>query len=109
MNKVLAAVEKANEALNSDKVSDRAKAYQNLETAIANLANSVMIKWIDIPTTDDNPFDLSAGTFNRWQLEGGGNIGYGYQGGSVLYYVNVTQADTYDMKIEMANPADISL
>ena len=106
VNKVLAAVEKANEALNSDKVSDRAKAYQNLETAIANLANSVMIKWIDIPTTDDNPFDLSAGTFNRWQLEGGGNIGYGYQGGSVLYYVNVTQADTYDMKIEMANPAD---
>jgi len=106
VNKVLKAIEAATEALTSDKVGDRAKAYQNLEAAIANLVNSSLIKWIDIPTTEDNPFDLSAGTFTSWRLEGAGNIGYGYQGGSVLYYVNVTATDNYEMRVEMANPAD---
>ena len=106
VNKVLKAIEAATEALTSDKVGDRAKAYQNLEAAIANLANSSLIKWIDIPTTEDNPFDMSAGTFTSWRLEGAGNIGYGYQGGSVLYYVNVTATDNYEMRVEMANPAD---
>jgi hypothetical protein len=106
VNKVLKAIDAATEALTSDKVGDRAKAYQNLETAIANLANSSTIKWIDIPTTEENPFDLASGTFTSWRLEGAGNIGYGYQGGSVLYYVNVTAADNYEMSIEMANPAD---
>lgn len=106
VNKVLKAIEDATEALTSDKIGDRAKAYQNLEAAIANLANSSLIKWIDIPTTEDNPFDMSAGTFTSWRLEGAGNIGYGYQGGSVLYYVNVTATDNYEMRVEMANPAD---
>ena len=103
---MLKAIDAATEALTSDKVGDRAKAYQNLETAIANLANSSTIKWIDIPTTEENSFDLASGTFTSWRLEGAGNIGYGYQGGSALYYVNVTAADNYEMSIEMANPAD---
>lgn len=59
-----------------------------------------------IPTNEGNPFQLPLGTFKSWRMESGGNIGYGYQGGSVLYYINVPEADTYDMAITMSNPAD---
>lgn len=101
------AVEKANEVLaGEDDVFARADAYQKLQAAIDDLPNSTKINWLAIPTTEENPFDLKAGSFNKWQVEGGGNIGYGYQGGSVTYYLNVTAADTYDMVLEMSNPAE---
>lgn len=100
------AIQNALDAIASGKIGSRAAAYKKLQTAIDNLAKSVKISWITIPTTDEAPFDLSVGTFNRWRMESGGNIGYGYQGGSVLYYINVPEADTYDMAITMSNPAD---
>ena len=106
VERVNAAIETAQAAIAEGTLAARAKAYQGLQQAIANLANSTKITWQQIPSTEENPFDLAKGTFNRWQVEGGGNIGYGYQGGSVLYYVDITAADTYDMTLEMANPGD---
>lgn len=107
---LVAALQKAIEnglvAKDSEVLADRVKAYNALETAIANMANIKTIEWQTIPSTDENPFDLKKGTFSKWQVEGGGNIGYGYQGGSVLYCIEVTEADNYDMILEMANPAE---
>ena len=100
------AIEKGLEAVNSEVLAERVNAYNALETAIANMANIKTIEWQTIPSTDENPFDLTKGTFNRWQVEGGGNIGYGYQGGSVEYCVEVTEANWYDMTLEVANPAE---
>lgn len=100
------AIDNGLEAVNSDVLAVRVNAYNALETAIANMANIKTLEWQTIPSTEENPFDLAKGTFNRWQVEGGGNIGYGYQGGSVEYCVEVTEADTYDMVLEVANPAE---
>ncbi len=53
-----------------------------------------------IPTTN---FNIATGTFTNWQLEGGGNIGFGYQGGSVRYPVYSTEAGTYTVELEVSN------
>lgn len=95
-------IEEAEVAMN-DEISARAKAYKNLQAAIEALKKSTKINWLTIPTSEENPFDLSAGVFDKWKIEGAGNIGYGYQGGSALYYVNVTAADTYTMTLEVSN------
>ena len=90
----------------SEVLAERVKAYDDLEAAIANMANIKTIEWQTIPDTEDAPFDLKKGTFNKWKVEGGGNIGYGYQGGSALYCIEVVEAGSYDMVLEMANPAE---
>ena len=100
------AIDNAVEAKDSESLAERVKAYDALEAAIANMAKIKTIEWQVIPETEENPFDLKKGTFTRWQVEGGGNIGYGYQGGSVLYCIEVAEADTYDIVLEMANPAE---
>ena len=101
------AVDNARDAqANAQTLTEKANAYKALETAIANMANIRLVEWQTIPDTEENPFDLSKGTFNRWQVEGGGNIGYGYQGGSVEYCIDVTAAQDYDMILEMSNPAE---
>ena len=100
------AIDNALVAKDSESLADRVNAYNTLETAIANMAKIKTIEWQVIPATEENPFNLAKGTFSKWQVEGGGNIGYGYQGGSVLYCVEVAEADTYDMVLEMANPAE---
>lgn len=106
VDSVKSAINTALAAIETGVLSARAKAYQLLEKRIADLPNSTKIVWQQIPSTDENPFDLKKGTFNRWQVEGGGNIGYGYANGSVLYYVDVTVADNYDIIMEVANPGD---
>lgn len=103
VNLLNAAIEQATAAL-TEEAGVRATAYQALEAAIAALASSKRIDWISIPNTEAKPFNLSAGVFNRWQMEGGGNIGYAYESGSVLYYVDVTEADTYDMTLTVSTP-----
>lgn len=100
------AIDNAQTAAGSEVLAERVKAYDALEAAIAKMNNVKTIEWQTIPSTDEAPFDLKKGTFNRWQVEGGGNIGYGYQGGSVLYCIEVAEADSYDMVLEMANPAE---
>lgn len=100
------AIQNALDAIETGRIGARAAAYKKLQSAIDNLAKSVIITWITIPTTDEAPFDLSVGTFDRWRIEKAGNIGYGYKGGSVLYYINVPEAGVYDMAITMANTAD---
>ena len=91
---------------NAETLTEKANAYKALETAIANMAGIKEIVWQVIPDTEENPFDLKQGAFNRWQVEGGGNIGYGYQGGSVEYCIDVQEAKAYDMVLEMSNPAE---
>lgn len=54
------------------------KVNKVIETAIANLSKSKTITWITIPTTNDNPFDFSMDAFNKWKMENGSDIGYGY-------------------------------
>ena len=103
VNNVNAAIEVATAALEAE-ASERAKAYQALEAAINALPNSKEIAWQTIPSTEENPFDLSKGVFKSWQMEAGGNIGYAYEGGSVLYYLNVTEADTYDVTLSVSTP-----
>lgn len=95
-----------NAQANAETLTEKANAYKALETAIANMAGIKEIVWQVIPDTEENPFDLKQGAFNRWQVEGGGNIGYGYQGGSVEYCIDVQEAKAYDMVLEMANPAE---
>lgn len=95
-----------NAQTNAETLTEKANAYKALETAIANMAGIKEIVWQVIPDTEENPFDLKQGAFNRWQVEGGGNIGYGYQGGSVEYCIDVQEAKAYDMVLEMANPAE---
>ena len=100
------AIDNAQIAASSEVLAERVKAYDALESAITKMSGIKTIEWQVIPETDENPFNLAKGTFNKWQVEGGGNIGYGYQGGSVLYCIEVTEADNYDMILEMANPAE---
>ncbi|MCR4958416.1 MAG: hypothetical protein K6B13_07420 [Prevotella sp.] len=95
-----------NAQANAETLTEKANAYKALETAIANMAGIKEIVWQVIPDTEENPFDLKQGAFNRWQVEGGGNIGYGYQGGSVEYCIDVQEAKAYDMVLEMSNPAE---
>ena len=103
VNQLNAVIEQATEALAAE-VNVRAAVYKSLEASIANLVNSKKINWQTIPTNEENPFSLNAGVFSKWQMEGGGNIGYAYAEGSVLYYVNVTEADTYDMTLNVSTP-----
>ncbi|MBR1932952.1 MAG: carbohydrate-binding protein [Prevotella sp.] len=101
------AVDNARDAqANAQTLTEKANAYKALEAAIANMANIKTIEWQTIPATEENPFDLKKGAFTRWQVEGAGNIGYGYQGGSVEYCIDVTEASGYNMILEMANPAE---
>ena len=101
------AIDNARDAqVNAQTLTERANAYKALEAAVANVDNTELVEWQVIPTTEENPFDISKGTFNRWQMEGGGNIGYAYEGGSVLYNVDVTEAGTYDMVFTVSNPGE---
>ena len=102
------AIDKAKEVMADTEatLTQRKNAYVALENAIAKMNGVKLIEWQIIPETEENPFNLAKGEFNRWQVEGGGNIGYGYQGGSVLYCIEVTEADWYDMVLEMSNPAE---
>ena len=93
-------------AKDSEVLADRVNAYDGLETAIANMSKIKTIEWQTIPNTDENTFNLSKGSFNRWQVESAGNIGYGYKDGSVLYCIEVAEAGKYDMILEVANAAD---
>ena len=103
VNQLNVVIGQATEALAAE-VNVRAVVYKQLEASIDGLANSKKINWQTIPTTEENPFSLNAGVFNKWQVEGGGNIGYAYAEGSVLYYVNVAEADTYDMTLNVSTP-----
>ena len=58
-----------------------------------------------IPSTDEDPFNLAQGTFDQWRTEGAGNIGFGYEGGSVTYNVFVAQTNAYDMTLRLSNAA----
>lgn len=103
VNQLNVVIAQATEALAAE-VNVRAVVYKQLEASIDGLAGSKKINWQTIPTTEENPFSLNAGVFNKWQVEGGGNIGYAYAEGSVLYYVNVAEADTYDMTLSVSTP-----
>lgn len=103
VNQLNVVIGQATEALAAE-VNVRAVVYKQLEASIDGLANSKKINWQTIPTTEENPFSLNAGVFNKWQVEGGGNIGFAYAEGSVLYYVNVAEADTYDMTLNVSTP-----
>jgi len=103
VNQLNVVIGQATEALAAE-VNVRAVVYKQLEASIDGLAGSKKINWQTIPTTEENPFSLNAGVFNKWQVEGGGNIGYAYAEGSVLYYVNVAEADTYDMTLNVSTP-----
>ena len=91
---------------NAQTLTERANAYKALETAVTNIDKTELIEWQVIPATEENPFDISKGTFNKWQMEGGGNIGYAYGEGSVVYNVEVTKAGYYDMTLTVSEPGD---
>lgn len=100
------AIDEAQEVVSSELLAERVNAYKGLETAMANMASIKTIEWQVIPSTEEAPFDLSKGAFTSWRVESAGNIGYGYQGGSVEYCIDVTEAGAYDMVLEVANIAE---
>lgn len=101
---VEAAISEANDALTNGQPVVLTKSYLNLEKAVDGLANIRAYNWI--PNNDMNRFNLAMGDFKEWRMESGGNIGYGYVTGSVLYNVYVTEDAKYNMNVMMANPSD---
>lgn len=78
-------------------------AYYAMEEAIGKLEAAPVIN--TIPTTEANPFDISLGEFTSWRMEGGGNIGYAYGNGKVVYTVYNKVDCKYNVQFTCSNQA----
>lgn len=98
------AISEAKDAIASGEPEVLTKAYNDLATAINSLSSLQIYNWI--PNSDLNPFNLAMGEFDKWRIEGAGNIGFGYVDGSVTYNIYATEDAKYNMTVTMANPAE---
>ncbi len=107
-DQVRQAVEQANAALESGNIDQRAAAYQALEAALEMLPNSMEIVWLQVPSSDNNPFFIEAGMLaGGWQfMPEESKIGMVGPDGSATFYAEVEEAGYYDITIETANPGD---
>ena len=103
IEKVEEAIRLAKEAIASGDSKQLQAAYDSLTVSTSGLKNLFIINVI--PSTDEDPFNLAQGTFDQWRTEGAGNIGFGYEGGSVTYNVFVAQTNAYDMTLRLSNAA----
>ena len=104
VNAVKALIEKAVAAIEAEDNLAISMLYPSLESAIEKLADTKPHTWIDVPT---EAIDLNAGSYaGNWRVEGGGNIGYAYEGGSATFHLNVTETGFYDLKMAVGNPGD---
>ena len=104
---VLAAIQQAQEAIAADDGPMRRQASDALDKAIAGLKS--LNFYNVIPTTEEFPFNVNNGaTWDKWRSEGS-NIGFGYEGGSVVYTVYVTEDAKYDLTVNMSNPAPANI
>ena len=78
-------------------------AYYALEDAIAKVQAAPTVN--TIPNTDTHLFDISNGEFTYWRMENGGNIGYAYGNGSVIYNVYNKKDCAYDLAFTCSNQA----
>lgn len=88
------------EASTSDEIT---AAYYAIEEAIGKLEAAPRVNVI--PTTENNPFDISNGLFSRWRMENGGNIGYAYGNGQVIYTVYNKLDCKYNVQFTCSNQA----
>jgi hypothetical protein len=81
----------------------RKDAFFALQEAIKGMKN---VKLYNVaPTTAEMPFNVNNGAeWDKWKSEGS-NIGYGYEGGSVVYTIYATEDAKYNMTVNMSNPA----
>lgn len=100
-----AAILQAQDAIESNEASLRRLAFEVLDKAISELKK--LNFYNVVPTTEAFPFKFRNGAeFNKWQPENdGANIGYGYEGGSVVYTLYVTDDAKYNITLNMSNPA----
>ena len=84
-------------------IADITAAYYALEEAIGKIETLPTIN--TIPTTEANPFDISLGEFTYWRMEGGGNIGYAYGNGQVIYTVYNKVDCNYNIEFTCSNQA----
>ena len=88
------------EASTSDEIT---AAYYAIEEAIGKLEAAPRVNVI--PTTENNPFDISNGLFSKWRMENGGNIGYAYGNGQVVYTVYNKLDCKYNVQFTCSNQA----
>lgn len=104
---VLAAIQQAQEAIAADDGPMRRQASDALDKAIAGL--KAINYYNVIPTTEEFPFNVNNGAvWDKWRSEGQ-NIGFGYEGGSVVYTVYVTEDAKYNLTVNMSNPAPANI
>jgi len=104
VNRVLPLIINAEQMVADGNLNQRAAAYQALKTAMDELPNSMLIVWLPIPSSDNNPFSFEAGSIDKWEImEDENKIGMVVGGGSAVYYAEVEEAGIYEMAIETAN------
>lgn len=104
---VLAAIQQAQESIAADDGPMRRQASDALDKAIEGLK---AIQFYNVvPTTEEFAFNVNNGaTWDKWRSEGA-NIGFGYEGGSVVYTVYVTEDAKYNLTVSMSNPAPANI
>ena len=100
---VLTAILQARESIAADDGALRRQASDALDNAIQGLKR--LNFYNVIPTSEEFPFNINNGAmWDKWRSEGS-NIGFGYEGGSVVYTVYVAEDAKYNLTVNMSNPA----
>ena len=95
------AIAMASDLAEDSPAEEMTAAYYAMEEAIGKLESAPVVN--TIPTTDTNPFDISLGDFTYWRMENGGNIGYAYGNGKVIYTVYNKLDCTYKVEFTCSN------
>ena len=102
-----AAIVQAQEAISADDGALRRQASDALDKAIQGLKS--LNFYNVVPTTEEFPFNVNNGAvWDKWRSEGS-NIGFGYEGGSVIYTLYVTEDAKYNLTVNMSNPAPANI
>lgn len=96
-----AAIEMCYEVDETSSSDELAAVYYAMEEAIGKLESAPVVN--TIPTTETNPFDISLGDFTSWRMENGGNIGYAYGNGQVIYTVYNKVDCKYNVQFTCSN------
>jgi len=104
---VYAAIQQAQDAITADDGALRRQASDVLDKAIQGLKS--LSFYNVVPTTEQFPFNINNGAvWDKWRSEGA-NIGFGYEGGSVVYTVYVAEDAKYNLTVSMSNPAPVNI